>query len=285
MDFAPHMARLFHLRGRASSYLAPGIGARPVEFQAIRQGGGQRIMLGPIKVSPEKTLFHVLRSELAEPEPGAALEWDGECFTIDAVQPVERDADGLMWELDCSWGLDIVLRSAIGSGTNQSPPQGSGFTIAAAALGGSGSVAIKAGFTVGKLVAGDKFTIAGDATAYTVTGPGVAAASNQFGAVPITPALAVNAALGAAVTFDFARDYVLRAAIANYTQDEYAGTVQMGDRRIVALQSALDQAGMTDAPKAGDRVTLENQTFSTVSAMATYQAGEPYAWELQLRRG
>jgi hypothetical protein len=283
MNFSPHIRQLFQLRGRASTYTPP-VGAA-VPLKAIRQGGGQRIMLGYLKISPERTCFHVQRADVPAPVAGAVLEWDGEAFTIDAVQPVERDADGLMWEFDASWGLDVVLRSATGSGTSQSPPQGAGFTVAAAALAGAAAVSIKAGFTTGKLVAGDKFTIAGNATEYTVTGPGVAAVSNQFSNVPITPVLAADAAQGAAVTFDFALDFIVRAAIANYTQDEYKGTVQMGDRRIVLLQSALDQSDMTEAPKAGDRVAMENQTFSVVSAVATYQAGEPYAWDLQLRRG
>lgn len=242
-------------------------------------------MLGPVKVSPEKTLFHVLRADVPAPAAGAVLEWDGEGFTIDAVQPVERDPDQIMWELDASWGLDVVLRSVAGSGANQIPPQGGAFTIGAAAQAGAVAVWIKSGFTVGKLIAGDTITIAGDTTEYTVTGSGVVAQNNSFTGVPVTPALVANAALGAAVSIDFARDFIVRAGMAGYEATEYGGTVQMGDRRIVILQSALDQAGMADAPKAGDRVTLENQTFSTVTAQATYQAGAPYAWELQLRKG
>jgi hypothetical protein len=283
LNFQPHIRQLFQLRGRASTYTPP-IGA-VVALKAIRQGGGQRMMLGYVKISPEKTLFHVLRSDVPTPVAGAVLEWDGEGFTIDAVQPVERDADGLMWELDASWGLDVILRSTIGTGANQAPPQGGSFVIGSPASVGGTALWIKSGFLVGKLLPGDKIAIAGHPTDYTVTGTGVVAANNQLTGVPITPALAADAVLGAAVTFDFVRDFIVRAAIANYEAAEYAGTVQMGDRRIVLLQSTLDQVGMVGAPKAGDRVTMENQTFSVVSATGTYQAGEPYAWELQLRKG
>lgn len=282
MIFDPHIRQLFQLRGRPSIYTAPG--DDPVNCQAIRQGGGQRVMLGFLKVTPERICFHVRREDVPAPVQGASLDWDGETFTIDAVQPVERDADGLMWELDASWGLDVILRSGTGSGANQSPPVGADFSVAAGASAGDSAVSIKSTFTVGKLLAGDKFTIAGNATEYTVTGPGVVAAANVFTAVPIAPVLAANAGLGAGVTFEFARDFTVRAAVAAYQAKEIAGTVQIGDRRLIIPQSSLDGAGLTDAPKASDRITFENQPYNVISTTAIYQAGEPYAWDLQLRR-
>lgn len=282
MIFDPHIRTLFQLRGRTSTYTPP-LGS-PISCKAIRQGGGQAIALGPIKITPERTCFHVLRADIPSPAAGATLVWAGESFTVDAVQPVQRDVDGLLWELDTSWGLDVIYRSATGSGATQNPPQGAGFSVASAASAGATAVSIKASFTVGKILPGDKFTIAGNATEYTVTGPGVSAASNQFAAVPITPALAANAALNAVVTFDFARDFTARAAVANYDAKEMMGTIQVGDRRLVILQSALDAAGMTDAPKSTDRITFENQPFNVIQATAIYQAGEPYAWDVQLRQ-
>lgn len=283
MKFDPHLRQLFAIRGRASTYTPP-VGSA-IACKAIRQGGGRAIALGPVKVTPERTCFHVLRDDIASPVAGATLVWDGESFTVDAVQPVFRDADGLFWELDVTWGLDVTYRSASGSGATQNPPIGTGFTVASAASAGAAAVSIKSGFTIGRLNAGDKFTIAGNATEYTVAAPGVQAASNQFTAVPITPVLAANASLGAAVTFDFARDYTIRAAIAGYDAKELQGSVQVGDRRLVILQSALDAAGLTDDPKSTDKVTFENQTYNVISAAAIYQAGAAYAWDVQLRQG
>src|SRR3546814_17577530 len=49
---------------------------------------------------------------------------------------------------------------------------------------------------------------------------GATAAGNQFANVPISPALAADAAAGAAVTFAFQRDYALRAAVAGYQASE-----------------------------------------------------------------
>jgi hypothetical protein len=281
MNFGIHLRAIFATRGRASTYTPPVGDA--VECRAIRQGGGQPIALGPVKVTPERTSFHVLRADIPAPVNGSTLDWDGETFTVDAHQPVFRDADGLMWELDVSWGLDVIYRAPTGAGATQNPPIGAGFTVAANASAGAASLSIKSGFAAGRLAAGDKFTITGNATTYTVTGPGVSAVDNQFTAVPITPVLAANAALGAAVSFDFARDYTVRAAVASYEAKEIAGNIQVGDRRLVVLQSAFDAAGQSEPPQARDRITFEAALYNVITATAIYQAGEPYAWDLQLR--
>jgi len=239
-------------------------------------------MLGPIRVVVDRVCFHVRRAEIANPVAGGTLAVGAETFTVEGVQPVERDAEGLLWALEVGWGALIAYRSVTGSGATQNPPQGSGFTIAANAAAGANAVSIRAGFTVGKLVAGDVLTIAGDGTRYVVTAD-VQASANQFVNVPISPALAQDAAAGAAVTFDFARDYEVRAAVAGYAANEIMGGVQVGDRRLVILQAALDAAGMTDAPKAGDRATFEGRSIPVQTATAIYQGDAPYAWDLQLR--
>lgn len=281
MDFSQDIAGIFDALGDAVTY-TPSVGPA-VECRAIRQGGGTPIRVGPVMVSPQRGCFHVLRADIASPVSGAALLWNAQTFTVEAVQPVEGDHDELKWALEVEWGAPIVYRSVLGAGAAQSPPQGGSFTVAVAALAGANLVSIKSAFTVGKLAAGDSFTIAGDATVYTVTGSGVQATSNQFSNVPITPALAANAGLGAAVTFDFARDYPARAAVAAYAANEFAGGVQAGDRRLVIMQAALDAVGATDQPKAGDFVTLSGVPLRVISAVAIYQADQPFAWDLQTR--
>lgn len=281
MNFEIHVRQLFQIRGRASVYTPP-VGSA-VSCKAIRQGGGQSLQVGPIRVVPERTRFHVRRTDIPAPAPGAALVWDGVSFTIDAFQPVERDADGLLWELDASWGVSIGYRSVTGSGLTQNPPVGEDYTVAANASAGASSVSITADFIQGRLNAGDRLTIAGNATTYTVQAPGAQAASDAFASVPISPVLAANAAAGAAVTFDFARDHAVRAAVADYMARDFQGAVKSGDRRLVVLQSALDAAGMTEAPASGDRVTFEAAPYNVESVKAIYQGSEPYAWELQIR--
>jgi hypothetical protein len=281
MNFAPHMRQIFARRGAAASY-APASGPA-LSCQAIRQGGGQPIMLGPVRVIVDRTFFHVLRSDVPAPAAGGVLTLGGDAFTVEAVQPVERDVDRLMWQIEAEWGAAVGYRSVTGSGSAQNPPQGAGFTLAAAASAGAAAISIRSAFTVGKLLAGDKLTIAPVATVYTVTGAGVQAAANQFSAVPITPVLAANAALGAAVTFDFARDYGVRAGVAAYAAHEFQGGVLVGDRRLAIFQAGLTAAGMTDAPKASDRVTFEGKSFNVISAAPLYRGDTAFAWDVQVR--
>lgn len=285
MDFAPHLVQIFALRGASASY-AP-VSGPALPCRAVRQGGGQPVMVGPVRVIVDRTCFHVLRADVPAPAAGGTLTVSlpgggSDVFTIEGVQPVERDAEGLLWQLEAKWGAAIGYRSVAGAGAAQSPPQGAGFKVAAAQSAGASTVSIGAGFIAGTLVAGDKFTIAGDATVYTVSAD-AAAAGNRFADVPFAPALAADAAQNAAVAFDFARDYAVRAAVAAYAANEFQGGVQIGDRRLVVFQAALAAAGMTDVPKAGDRATFEGRSFTVVSATALYQGSASAAWDLQVR--
>lgn len=279
--FDRHMAAVLAARGAPATY--GGTGCR-----AIRQGGGQAIMVGPLRVIVDRTTFHVRRAEVAAPVEGGTLVVDGTSYTVEAVQPVERDVDQLLWQLEVAWGATVTWRSLTGSGSAVNPPQAVAPKVDANAAMGATSIAISsATLLFGRVVAGDKFTIAGDATEYTISGPITAAPVSPTGgkltAVPFAPALVVAADAGDAVTFDFLRDYSVRAAVAGYQAEEYQGGIQAGDRRLVILESALDAAGMSDPPKAPDQVTLEGRTFTVRSATALYRDGVPYAWDVQVR--
>jgi hypothetical protein len=280
MDFTPHTRTMFQARGRLSTF-TPAAGSAAA-CRVIRQGGGEPVQMGAIRVVVDRTRFHVRRAEVAAPAAGDVLTFGGDNYTIDAVQPVERDVEKQLWCLETSWGAAITYRSVSGSGATQSPPMGETFAVKVAALAGASSITIDAPFAFGRLVAGDTFTIAGNATIYTVAAP-VTASSGTFTGVTFAPALAANAAEDAAVTFIFARDYSVRAAIANYSASEVAGGVQVGDRRVVVLESALDDAGMSDTPKATDKVTFEGRQFTVINAAAVYGDGVPVAWDLQVR--
>jgi hypothetical protein len=276
MDFAPHIRTIFTTRGAASVY-TPAVGT-PISCKAIRQGGGQPVRIGPVLVTTERISFHVRRADIAAPVAGSVLTYRDETFTVDAVQPVERDAEGLLWSLEASWGADLIYRSVTGSGSMQNPPQGSGFVVSAEGLAGANVISINAPLAVGKLFAGDKIGV-GSHT-YTVTGAGVQAVMNQFSAVPISPALAATVSVGDPVTMSFSRDRALRGAVATYAANEFLGGVQAGDRRIVIMQAAM--AGL-DAPKAGDRIVFEGRSFNVISASAIYQGQNPVAWDIQVR--
>lgn len=277
MDFSLHIRTIFATRGTPATYAPPSGGA--VACRMIRQGGGQPVKIGPITVTIERISFHVRRSDVSSPVAGAIVTHRGETFTVEACQPVERDAEGLLWSLEVSWGASMLYRSVTGSGATQSPPQGSNFVVAANAIEGAAAISIKSSFAVGKLVAGDKITVGGNT--YSVTGSGVQAVMNQFSAVPVTPALAANVAPGDAVVLFFARDIQVRGAVAAYAANEFMGGVLAGDRRVVIMQAAL--AGLDTTPKAGDKLIFEDRSFNVQSAVAIYQGASPIAWDIQVR--
>lgn len=276
MDFSPHIRTIFATRGASAVYTP--LAGEAISCKAIRQGGGQPVRIGPVTVTTERVSFHVRRSDVSLPVAGATLAYRGETFTVDAVQPVEKDAEGLIWALDASWGADMLYRSVDGSGSTQNPPQGSNFFVSAAGSAGASTVSIKSNFAVGKLLAGDKISIAG--SVHTVTA-GVQAVMNQFAAVPISPALAAPVAVNDPVTLTFARDIALRGAVASYQASEFMGGVLAGDRRVVIMQSAMSHAGVI--PKAGDRLIFEDRSFNVQSAVAIYQGASPIAWDVQVR--
>lgn len=275
MEFSPHLRTIFATRGAAAIY-APPVGD-DVSCRMIRQGGGQPVRVGPVLITVERISFHVLRADVASPAAGAVVSYRGETFTVDAVQPVEKDAEGLLWSLEASWGADLIFRPVSGAGAVQNPPIGAGYTVSAAGDAGAAFISVKASLAVGKLLPGDKITAGGNV--HTVTGAGVQAVAQQFAAVPITPALAAPVSVGDPVTLSFAADVALRGAPASYQASEFMGGVQAGDRRVVILQAALGER----QPKAGDRLVFEGRAFNVITAVAIYQGASVAAWDIQAR--
>jgi len=175
------------------------------------------------------------------------------------------------------FGGPLPWRAKTGTGPAQSPPSITGAaTASTAALAGSGFVTIRAGYAIGRLVPGDKIIIAG--AAYTVTGP-VSAVSNVFTAVPITPALAADVTIGAAVTLTFAADTSVTARVAEYSAKELIGGVQAGDMRaIIAAQ------GCPITPIIGHEATIDGTGWRVLSVSRKTWGPDLLGWECQLRK-
>lgn len=285
MTFSVHMATLFRAIGAAAIYTPPS--GPSVSLYAMR--ATLPLAFGSIEVPVEGTCFDLLRADCT-PEVGGALTVGGVTHAIDIPPlPFPRygvktaDPEGLKWRLLCGWGSSATIRSAIGSGATQSPPQGGPWAVTANTAAGASAIGIRSTYTVGRVLAGDRFTIAGDATVYTVTGSGAQASANAFAAVPFTPALAAPVAAGAAVTFSFSRDYAVKGALAGYAAEQMLGGLQVGDRRLIVPHAMLAAAGMTDEPKAGDPAIIGGKARNIQVATAAHQAGAPVVWELVIR--
>ncbi|QCO03032.1 head-tail joining protein [Azospirillum argentinense] len=279
MDFAPHIRTLFQLRGKPATY-APAAGA-PAPCRAIRQGGGQVVAIGPVMVMLERVQFHVRRADVPAPEIGAVLTVGADAFTVQAVQPVHRDADGLLWGLDVAWGLPVIYRSAAASGGVQGGPWS---TVTAAAAGAS-SISVQSQHinVTGKLQPGDVLTIGG--SAYTVGAAIGSSAAKSFNNIPISPPLAAPVAAGAsvAITQPSATGYALTGAMADYEASEVMGGVLVGDRRMVVLQTAFVAAGLPAGPKPGASIEAGGQPYNVIHTKAHYAGPAVAAWELQVR--
>jgi len=279
MDFAPHIRTMFQLRGKAAAYTP--VAGSPVACRAIRQGGGQAVAVGPIMVMLERIQFHVRRAEVPAPAAGATLTVGADAFTVQAVQPVQRDAEGLLWGLDVAWGLPVTYRTAAVAGGVQGGP----WSVVTAAAAGAVSISIQSAYinAAGKLQPGDTLTIGG--AAYTVGATVGASASKSFNNIPISPPLAAPVAAGTPVTITqpSAAGYTLTGAMADYEAAEVMGSVLVGDRRMVILQAAFVAAGLPSGPKPGASVEADGRTYNVIHTKAHYAGSAVAAWELQVR--
>ena len=270
------LAPAFSVFGEAATYTPPTGPA--VSCRVVREGGGVPLKLGPITIYLAALTFEVRAAELTAPAVAGTFTVGGTAYTVTGTPyHPEDDAHGLVWCCPTIWGAPIIYRTSTGNGATLNPPTGGAWTVATAAAAGATAISIKATLTTGRLLAGDKLTVNGET--YTITAP-VSAASNTFSNLPITPPLADPAAVGAPVTFEFACDRPVLAAVAGYDASQLLGGIVVGSRRVVITQERLTAAGIP-TPTAADSVLIEGQRFRVKSAAATYQGAEPFVWDLE----
>ncbi|QCN95871.1 hypothetical protein D3093_11710 [Azospirillum argentinense] len=270
------MAPAFTIFGEAATYAPPTGPAVPC--RVVREGGGVPLKLGPITVHLAALTFEVRAAELAAPAVGGTFTVGGIAYTVTgAPYHPEEDAHGLVWCCPTIWGAPIIYRTPTGNGAMLNPPTGSGWTVATAAAAGATAISTRATLTTGRLLAGDKLTVGGET--YTITAP-VSAASNVFSNVPITPPLAAPVAVGVPVTFEFACDRPVLAAVAGYDASQLLGGIVVGSRRVVVTQERLTAAGIP-TPNAADSVFIEGRQFRVKNAAATYSGATPFVWDLE----
>lgn len=109
-----------------------------------------------------------------------------------------------------------------GANPARNPVDGS-ITVQTTALIGATSITLTAPSGNWFLEVGDKFTVAGDTTIYTVTARNTAA-SGKFTGVAFSPALVKDATAGAVVTMTWANDYAVSAIVSRYDSKMIDGT-------------------------------------------------------------
>jgi hypothetical protein len=201
-----------------------------------RIGGGRVERFGAVSIVVEDLIVHILR-ETATPAAGDTISIGGQTFTVEAKEPVENDAQGLLWACRVTWGLPVTWSRPGGEGGPVHPialPEVD-YTAAAASSGAASITILASAWPDGWIRAGDLIAIDGET--YTATDdvePGYSG-GYRFGAVPITPALVGALAGGEVVTIEAPSgapgDQIVRAAVADYRAEEIMGGVLTGDRR------------------------------------------------------
>ena len=278
----PDLKTPFRLLGQAATF-TPSVGAA-VSCKAMPVGGGETFQVGRVSFTAERPLFHVRRSEVT-PAVGGVLTVDGTAHPIQAVEPVEGDPRGLLWQVVPAWGVAITwtVPGGGGGGSTEGPDPALTYTAAATSAGSGTLTILASGWTTGKVSAGD--TIEVDGGSYTAGADvelSLVGMSYGFADVPIAPTLAGTLAGGEAVMFTAASpstDLSIRAAVADYTAEEIMGGVLAGDRRIV-----IRAADFTGTPSTSDTVTWDGETWAVVHVSALYAGADVAAWTVQLRR-
>lgn len=178
-------------------------------------------------------------------------------------------------------GHSVILRHVtLLSGPNPSinPPSYSGLAVDGLQAATATTLNLKASAISGRLIAGDKFTIAGDGNVYTVTGQ-IVASLNKLAAVPIAPALAKNAADNAVVTPVFASDVILSARVQMYPQSMVNGTtIQQSD-----LQVLVPALGLPFIPSTTDKIIIDGTVRSINHVAPNYSGDQVIFYNLQAR--
>lgn len=176
---------------------------------------------------------------------------------------------------------EIVYRRVVspyGQNASPSPPSHGGLIVDATAALGATQITISSSFAVGRLVAGDKLTIVGDSTVYSVTAP-ISAVDNKFTNVPITPALVQQAAQGASVSAAFAADLKVMVRVAAFPLQLVNGTTI----RATDLQVVIPAILLAFEPSTTDMLIIDSKIHKIINVSPGYVASQVGLYRIQAR--
>lgn len=164
--------------------------------------------------------------------------------------------------------------------SKQNPPDVTGsLTVQATVNAGQSSIVATAPSLRGRFAAGDQFTVAGNATVYTISADAIAA--NNQATLSFTPALATQAVSSTALTFVFDADTAIRVAPRRLSpRDLTTSDIQNGMRMLVIAAKSL-----LSPPKDGDRILLDGNWLTIVGPPSTAYDGEEAAVYRVIVRG
>lgn len=181
-------------------------------------------------------------------------------------------------------GKPIVLRHMVttGGANPASNPVSGAITVNANTLAGASAITLNAPAGNWTMEAGDKFTIAGDATVYSM-GSRVVSASGKFTNVAISPVLAANATAGAAVSVTWANDYPTVAIISSYGAGLADGTTITIKDLKVTMQVASSDGRTIPTPTPLDRIIIDGSSRAIGMVNPKYVGPTVSLWEIQAK--
>lgn len=129
---------------------------------------------------------------------------------------------------------------------------------------------------------GDRFTVAGNATVYTVTARNTAA-SSKFTGVTFTPALVAQATAGASVTFTWLNDKTVKSIVDRYPANLIDGTTITARDLRVWLQSVDTSGTAISAPTPVDRIIIDSQSRSIGIVSPIYAGSAISCYDVQAK--
>jgi hypothetical protein len=281
LSVQPDMKAVFRALGQSATF-TPSEGDA-VACRAMPVGGGATFTVGRVTFNAERPIFHVRRSEVT-PAVGGVLTVDGTAHAIQAVEAVEGDPRGLLWQVVPAWGalFDWTTPGSGGGSEYDPPPDTVTYTARAASAGATTLSVVASEWVDGRVRDGDTITVAGsdyEATADTV----LSLDSMQwvFLNVPLDTGLSGALSGGETVTFTPAgasNTRSVRAALADYDATEVLGGVLAGDRRLVVRADDI-----TPAPTTSDTVGIDGTDWSVVSVETIHVGADVVAYVVQIR--
>lgn len=183
-------------------------------------------------------------------------------------------------------GSTVTLRNVTtltGVNPAPNPPTYEQLKVDGAVLAGVSAISMIGNPFTGRVIIGDKFTIAGDLTEYTVSAETISLpTADTLLNVPFTPMLAANAADEALVTFTaFAADSDIQALITDYpSRLKPPAAEQRKDLRVRFLDTDLP-TGVT--PSIGDHIIFsDGDVASVIEVEHAEMGGVHYGWFLRV---
>lgn len=189
-------------------------------------------------------------------------------------------------KLIADMGYTVTIRHETkkdGANPAINPPQYESLKVSASVLAGVSTIVFAGNPFTGRFIIGDKFTIAGDLTEYTVSAEAISPTLSDTVTVQFTPVLVANAAADVVVTVtSFAADATLRAVVTDRnTRLRPQETVQ-SDEDMVRFLNADLASGVV--PTIGDKIMIRNVASQIVSVDSMEMSGTIYGWSCVVRR-